>query len=134
MPFFAKHREELTTLKHIMILKIDWNKYRNLEKNGIMFSLVLRNENSVIVGYSVILVMPNMHFSDLIQAYSDTIYVHPKHRNTTWGIKLIKQTEKLAKEKGAKLMLWHGREGSVFSSIMPRLGYYVQDILFGKEL
>ncbi len=133
MPLFSQHREELATQKHLMNLKPAWDRYKVMEESGILFTLALYDD-PIIVGYSSIVVTQNLHYSDLVQAYEDTLFVLPKYRNTTWGIKLIKKAEVLAREKGAKLLLRHCRRGSVCASIMPRMGYYVQDILFGKEL
>lgn len=127
------HWEELATHKELMTLKPDVGRYVELEKAGRVLTLALF-DGAMIVGYSVTLLDASLHYSDLVMAYNDVLYVHPGYRKGTWGVKLIKRTETEAKARGARLMLFHGKESTNFSTLMPRLGYGVQDIVFGKEI
>jgi len=133
MPLLELHRDELATHKHIMKLNPDLQKYKEAERIGI-FSCLGLYDGEKLIGYSAIIITNNWHYSDLIQAYSDVLYVHPDYRNKVWGVKLIKATQKMAKDKGAGIIFFHGKPNTVFESIMPRLGYSTQDIVFGKEL
>jgi len=130
---FSLHREELATNKALMILKPDWDTYRNLEKLDKLLTLALY-DRALIVGYTVTLIYKNMHYSDLIDAFNDVLYLHPKYRKGSFGLRLIRKTEEEARKRGAKRMLWHGKVDTVFSSLMPKLGYSVQDIIFGRDL
>lgn len=127
------HREELTTHKHIMELKPDIAKYKAFEDAGNLFTLGLYDEEKI-VGYSVNIITHNIHYSDLRCVHNDILFVHPDYRRGSWGLKLIKATENMAKEKGAKLILFHGKEKTPFAALMPKLDYGVQDIMFSKEL
>ena len=130
---FSLHRDELATHKDIMVLKPDWDRYRNLENAGMLLTLAVYDENKII-GYSVTLLYHNMHYFDLADAFNDVLYIHSSYRNRPWGIRLIKRTEDEVRKRGAKMMLFHGKPGTVFSTIMPRMGYNVQDIVLSKEL
>lgn len=127
------HREELTTHKHLMALKPDVSRYKLLEDGGMLFTLALYDEQRI-VGYSVNMVVRNIHYSDLITSQNDILFVHPDYRRGMWGAKLIKETERVAKQRGASFIIFHGKPDTIFSSIMPRLGYGVQDIMFSKEV
>lgn len=127
------HREELTTHKHIMVLKPDVAKYKMLEDKGCLFTLALYDEDKI-VGYSVNILNNNLHYSDLVVVQNDILYLHPEYRKGAWGVKLIRETERAAKERGAKMVLFHGKENTAFSMLMPRLGYGVQDIMYSREL
>lgn len=127
------HREELTTHKHIMELKPDIEKYKVLEDNGLLMTLALYDEDKI-VGYSVNVLVRNIHYSDLVTAQNDILYVHPAYRKGSWGMKLIHETERMGKERGAKMILFHGKPNTSFSALMPRLGYGVQDIMYSKEV
>lgn len=127
------HREELTTHKHIMALKPDIGRYKALEDADRLITLALYDEDKI-VGYSVNLLNNNLHYSDLVIMQNDILYIHPQYRKGTWGMKLIKETEHMAAARGAKMVLFHGKENTSFSALMPRLGYGVQDIMFSKEL
>lgn len=127
------HRDELATHKHLMVLKPDISRYKMLEDRGSLLTLVVY-DGDTIIGYSVTVISQNLHYVDLVYAMNDILFIHPRFRGSMWGMKLIHETEKKAYERGAKLMIFHGKKDTAFSSLMPRLGYQVQDILFSKEL
>jgi len=130
---FEDHWQEVAKNKKVMILKPDYDKYRFLEESGIMRTLVAYEEDAVI-GYSVNFIQPHLHYSDLISCYNDIVFLSKEKRNSPVGLKLLRATEKAAKEWGADMMLWHVKEGTSIDSILPRLGYGVQDIVYSKTL
>lgn len=127
------HREELATHKNIMVLKPDIKKYKSLEDSGQLITLALYDGDKI-VGYSVTLLVNALHYADLPVAQNDIIYIRKDLRKGLWGIKLIKETEKLAASRGAKFITFHGKEKTAFSELMPKIGYGVQDIIFSREL
>ncbi len=127
------HWDEVAKNKHLMKLAPQVEKYRKLEAEGCLVCLFARS-GEVIVGYSINIVTPHLHYSDLVIAQNDVIYVHPAFRTSTLGLRLIKATEDACRDAGVKLMLMHGKEGTPFAKILPRKGYGVQDIIFSKEL
>lgn len=127
------HREELATNKKLMILKPDRQKYKKLEDLGCLKTLMLF-DNEKMIGYSILILTNALHYMDLTMGQSDVLFIHPDYRKGRWGIKLIQETEKLAKNHGIKFITWHGKENTSFSHLMPKLGYQVQDIIFSKEL
>lgn len=128
-----QHREELTTNKDIMVLNPNIEMYKIMEDKGMLFTLALY-DNENIVGYSVNILGNNLHYSDLLISQNDVLFVAKKYRKSTWGLKLIQETEKIAKEKGAKLISWHGKSDTSFSELMPKIGYKIQDITFSKVI
>ncbi len=130
---FEDHWQEVAKNKKVMVLKPDYDKYRFLEESGIMRTLVAY-EDDVVIGYSVNFIQPHLHYSDLISCYNDIVFLSKEKRNSPVGLKLLRATEKAAKEWGADMMLWHVKEGTSIDSILPRLGYGVQDIVYSKTL
>jgi len=130
---FEDHWQEVAKNKKVMVLKPDYDKYRFLEERGIMRTLVAY-EDDVVIGYSVNFIQPHLHYSDLISCYNDIVFLSKEKRNSPVGLKLLRATEKAAKEWGADMMLWHVKEGTSIDSILPRLGYGVQDIVYSKTL
>ena len=116
-----------------MILKPDTPRYLAMEKAN-MLLILAAYEHGQMVGYSLNIVGNHLHYADLVYAHNDLLFLHKDYRNTPIGLKLIRQTEKAAKERGARLMLWHAKEGTSLDKIMPRLKYNVQDIMYSKEL
>ena len=39
----------------------------------------------------------------------------------------------MARDKGARLMLWHAKPGTALEKILPRIGYRVEETAFCKE-
>lgn len=130
---FEDHWQEIAKNKKVMVLKPDYDKYRFLEESGIMRTLVAY-EDDVVIGYSVNFIQPHLHYSNLISCYNDIVFLSKEKRNSPVGLKLLRATEKAAKEWGADMMLWHVKEGTSIDSILPRLGYGVQDIVYSKTL
>lgn len=132
-PLLELHREELATYKHLMVLKPDLEKYRAVDKAGNLIGLGLFDDDKI-VGYSIFIITNALHYADLKMAQNDILYVHPDYRKTKWGLKLINESERVIKDLGIKMIMWHGKRDTNFSELMPKLGYIVQDIMFSKEL
>jgi len=130
---FAEHYDEIALNKQVMQLKPDADKYLELEANGSLFILAAYSDGNL-VGYSVNFTTSHMHYSDLIVASNDLLFVSKPHRKGKVGLKLIKATEAKARDVGAKLMLWHAKPDTALVELLPRLGYGVQDIIFSTEV
>lgn len=130
---FSEHWEEIALNKQVMVLKPDEQKYRNLEANG-MLLILGAFEGDRIVGYSVNVVTNHPHYADLVTCSNDLLFVTEDKRAGRLGLQLIRKTEEAAKERGARLMLWHAKPGTALEKMMPRLGYGVQDIIFSIQI
>lgn len=128
-----EHWEESSKNKQLMVLKPDENKYIQLDESGNLVHLVAYYNNKV-VGYSCNILTYHIHYCDLFVAYNDVLFIAKEHRNSPLGIRLIKQTKKAVKEKGVKLLLWHAKENTPLSKILPRLGCSVQEIIYSEQL
>lgn len=127
------HREELTTNKGLMILKPDISTYEMLESKNALLSLGAF-DGEEIVGYSVNIMAHNLHYSDLMMCQNDVLFVREDKRQGPTGLKLIYETERLAKDRGADLMLWHAKPDTNLNDILPRLAYRVQDVVYTRVL
>jgi hypothetical protein len=90
--------------------------------------------DGVIVGYSLNFIGPHFHYSDLVVCNNDVLFLRNDLRPSTVGLRLIRETERVAKTRGARLMLWHAKDQTSLAKIMPRMGYVVQDIIYSKEI
>lgn len=132
-PLLEEHWEEVALNKQLMVLKPDLEKYAKLEELGLIIALFAYADNKI-AGYSVNIIVNNMHYSDLIMCQNDVIFVSKEHRTSSLGIRLIKETEKYARELGAEMMLWHAKEHSNFSKLLRKKNYNIQDIIYSKNL
>ena len=130
---FDEHYEEIARNKHVMVLKPDEITYRKSEEMGSIFILSARQDD-VLIGYSVNFVTNHLHYADLRIAQNDLLFISKEHRGGRIGLKLIRETESHATSLGCKLMLWHCKENTTLSALLPRINYGVQDIIYSKEL
>lgn len=130
---FDEHWEEIARNKEVMILKPDYQKYRALEEIGACKSLIAYYDGKL-VGYSINFIQPHMHYSDLVICYNDIVYTDPAYRSKPVGLRLLKETEKKAKEWGARMMLWHVKPDTPMFKIMPRLAYNLGEVIYSKVL
>lgn len=130
---FEAHWREIALNKQLMALSPDLDAYGALESSGKLFTLCA-HEGGSLIGYSVNFIANHIHYSDLLVATNDALYIAPEYRRGGIGIKLIRQTEIAARELGARMMSWHAKENTALCALMARKGYGVQDIIFTKEL
>lgn len=130
---FSEHWDEIALNKQVMVLKPDGERYLSIEKAGGLFILVAYKDGEL-VGYSVNFVLNHLHYADLCIASNDLLFVAKAHRKSRLGLQLIKATEREAKTRGARLVLWHAKPETALVELMPKLGYRVQDIIYSREV
>ncbi len=133
-PLIREHWEEIARNKQVMVLKPHMDAYRALEQQDALISLGAFDAAGEMQGYSVSIVTRHLHYADLTYAHNDVIFVGQRHRSGTTGVRLMRETEKLAKDRGARLMLWHAKPDTALAGILPRMGYGVQDIVYSRQL
>ena len=121
MPLAALHRAELATAAHWERLAPNWDAYHLLEQSGALLGLVAYLGDEI-VGYSVSFVGPHLHFSGMRYAQNDALFVKPEHRHGKLGLRLMRETELLARARGARMMMWHAKPETTLEKILPRLG------------
>lgn len=127
------HWSEVALNKEVMVLKPDVARYKQLDELGMLFGIGAF-DNDHLVGYSASFIMPHPHYSDLVVASNDVLFVHSDYRKGRLGLRLIQETERIAKDRGAELVTWHAKQSTALEQLMPRLGYGVQDIIFSKVI
>lgn len=130
------HYQELCLNKDRVKLAPMWEKYAALEQAGCFVAYTVRNDG-VLVGYSGFFIQPHMHYSGLMTAINDVLFVHPEARGRA-GLQLVKfcesEIEKM-KQSGTELkIVWRAKAGTVLESLLPKLKYQPEEIAFGKLL
>ena len=132
-PMVRRHWEEVALHKGLMRLDPDWLRYRAMEQRGLLLALALEVDGEV-VGYTLGTVAPHLHYQDLMVYANDAVFVDAKHRGGGVGLRLMRETERVAKSRGAQMAAWHAKQGTRMDALMPRLGYGVQDIIYTRAL
>ena len=128
------HWAEVGSHQGVRALNIPADKYADLESRGMLLSLFALDERGEIAGYSINIVAMNMHSADTCYVQNDALFLSNAHRKGFAGIRLMKETEKAAKARGAKLMIWHAKEQTGLDRLLPLLGYGVLDVMYSKEI
>jgi hypothetical protein len=129
----VEHWQEIAKNKHLMVLSPDVERYALLEREGRTLAL-FAYEGDALIGYSVSFIAAHLHYSDLVFAQNDVLFVTKRHRKGRAGLSLIRETEASAKRAGCQMIIWHAKQGTALDQLMPRLGYGVQDIMYSREL
>lgn len=129
---FEQHYQEVALDKNLLKLDANWDSYKIMESSGRLMAIGAFS-GELLIGYSVNIVMQALHYAKLLFCQNDLLFVAREYRNGV-GRKLIQHTEKLARERGVHLMLWHAKQATTLDRLLPRLGYNVQDIIYSKKL
>lgn len=87
-----------------------------------------------LIGYSSAWIWPHPFNPAIGFCSSEALYVKPAYRGSSVPGRLIKATEKQAKDMGASRFLWHTRAGTPFAQALIKRGYKDLDTIVMKEL
>jgi hypothetical protein len=128
-----RHYAELTLDKDVMKLAPDWDKYKELNKDG-KLSIVCAYDGDKMVGYSVFFLNEHIHYKNNIIANNDVLFLAPEYRLGMTGIKLIKYSEMILQQLGVSKVIWHIKQAKDFRKLLHRMGYQDEDIIVGRAL
>lgn len=128
------HWEEIANNKEAIKLAPNVEQYTTMQNAGILNNLVIYDDEKI-VGYSVLLIAPHLHYMNDKYAYVDVLYLNPEYRKSKLGILLVNETEKFAKEQGAKIIQHHVKpHHQTLGKIIERKGYKVAETIYAKLL
>ena len=84
------HHAEVGLHKERMPLAVDWEKYHDLERLGIL-KLAAARAGEELIGYASWLCMPHLHYMTTPHALNDAIYVQRAYRGI--GVRLMRDSE-----------------------------------------
>jgi predicted GNAT superfamily acetyltransferase len=128
------HWQEIARDKKLMKLSPDVSQYRAMEDADMLISIGAFDDDGKMCGYAVSFIGTHLHYSELTYAHNDVLFVAEEYRSKRLGLRLIRETERIAKEKGARMVSWHAKQDSMLAAMLPKLGYCVQDIIFSREV
>lgn len=117
----------------VLKLDPDWDMYRKLELEGLLYIFTCRDSGKL-VGYFTVFIIPNLHCKGNTRAVNDSIFMEKSYRKGFTGIRLIKFAESCIKKDGHKTLTIATTEINPIDSIIYRLGYSKVSTSFEKEL
>lgn len=128
------HADEIRGLLGYAQVLPQWDMYSELEYQKHLLALGVFNERNQIVGYSINIVSPHLHYVQTTFCICDAIYVHPAYRGTGIGMKLIHTTEDEARALGCTLMNFHAKPGTAFHNILLHNKYFERDVILERNI
>ena len=126
-----KHHEEVEDQR--IPLAPDYNTYMEIEKLGMFHGFTARKDGKLI-GYATYTTMPMLHHLTTKAAVCDLLYITPEHRGGWLGVKLLKFSESVLKDRGADLLIMNIKTKHDFGAMLKRLGYEHTEVQYSKHL
>lgn len=130
-PFAPLHWEEIALDHNAVPLDMNWNKYREMDKSG-MLHLVTARDDGKIIGYHVSMIGGHLHYKSTLHASVDLYFVKQEYRKGRIGIKLFKFTEESLKAIGVQKIVTGTKVHKDNSRLFEYLGYHNTEIIFTK--
>lgn len=130
-PLLEKHWQEIAHFKDIP-LDPDYDLYLKMQDLKMLRCFSMRDGNAQLVGYSVFVVRPNMHYRSCITATEDIIFVHPSARGH--GMFFIHWCDEQLKFYGVQVVTHHIKVNFDWSKALMRQGYEFTDKQLCKRL
>ena len=133
-PLMIEHWEEVAKATGTPEPRIDPVQLATLEDAGATVTLGVFDDAGKLVGYSLNLIGPPIDFAGMLVMQNEGIFIRKEHRCSV-AVRLIAESERIAKERGATRALWHTYMDSRADALFSRLpGYKVYDRPYSKEL
>lgn len=111
-------------------LCIDWEKYFELERDGVLRFFSARDDGKL-VGYIVVIVISPLTTKYSPVALLDSVYVDKNYRGKT-GSKLFKFVENCVREDGIHRILASSSAMNPIGSFLERMGYFEVETKYEK--
>lgn len=130
-PLLKEHWAEIATFKDIE-LNPDYDRYLMLEKTGYTKSYSARDGDGRLCGYAVYFLFNHMHYKQALYAQQDILYVLPEQRRM--GGLFIKYCDEELKKCGVVCVTQHVKASLNFGTLLERIGYTLQDLIYIRRL
>jgi len=127
---FEAHWREVGRYKEKIQLEPDFQKLTMFERGQILASFTVR-DNGRLVGYSMFICTPALHYMSHVVAYNDAIYVVPELRGAA-GRALIQVAERELIARGASKIVYHFKVAHDRGPLMDKLGYEAAENIYEK--
>lgn len=113
-------------------LSPNWERYLEVEAEDQLIVIDARSRG-VLIGYAVASLFRHPHY-DLVVCQQDLLFVHKEWRHERVGLHLINRLRKEATARGAHHMLMHAKPDTTLGTLLPRLGFNLEELVFKETL
>lgn len=126
------HWEEVARNKDKQKLSVDFDRYTDMEEEGVLVAYVLR-EDGVAKGYSTYFLNTHLRY-DMYCALNDVIYVSPELRHGSVTKEFIEYCEKDLKSRGVENVMISMKSDHRFESLLKSCGYGPLEVSYSKYI
>ena len=130
---YKLHWEEVANYKDKVFLEVDFELINSLDDKGRLISIVAE-EDGDIIGYAMFIISTHLHYKSLVTAANDVLFLREDKRKSGVGLKLINESLRIVKEKGATKVTFHIKPNHDFSPLLKRMGFLHEELIYGKLL
>lgn len=132
-PMLVDHWLALGSFPDLAPLKPDFATIIALDENGKLMSIGAFDGDEL-VGYSINVMTNWLHSADVQMCQNMVIWLDVKYRAGANGLKLIRETERLAKAKGCGVFLCGAKDDTTMFELLPKLKYTVHETVYARVL
>ena len=132
-PLLQAHYEEIAQARDIIKLDPDLNHYRAQERAKKLEVHTARFDGEL-VGYSVWLIGPHLHYKESLTAKSDVLFVDKRFRAGMLGVKFIKYTTEQIALRGVQRILMNTKKLHDFGMLLERQGFEPLETIYSKVI
>lgn len=114
-------------------LKPSLKLHQLLQDAGVLIALAAFDGDEI-VGYSTATVGPHMFNDEVMVCTTSALFVKKSHRGGSIPGRLVIETERAAKRRGAQLLFWQTRAGTELATTLKKRGYIDADVAVMKEI
>jgi hypothetical protein len=129
----TRHYAELAHFKDIPF-DLDQHKYNVLDEAGLLRLHTARDREWRLMGYTSLIVSPNIHYRTSLQAMQDVVFMLPEFRYGAIGSRLIAFSDRQLEAEGVQVVYRNTAEELDFSAVLKHLGYQPVERLFARRL
>jgi hypothetical protein len=118
---FKQHYEEIAERTDVIKFDPNIERYGQLYDLGVIEVHTARDDGKL-VGYSVWMIFPHMHYKSSMTASSDILYIHPDYRKGLMGFGFLRWTIEEIKKRNPQRILLHVKPFIDYGPILERLG------------
>lgn len=110
----------------------DINQYLFLQAHDSLIAMTLRDAESVLRGYTLLILYKSLHLKTELCGNVDTFYVQPDHRKAM--PRLMSKLEETLRERGVSIIGWPVTMTGKMYGILQRRGYIADDVVMEFKL
>ncbi len=133
-PLLTRHWEEIALYKDIIPLSPNYARYSEMEAKRRLCVVTARFEGEL-VGYACFIVDASLHYSTILWAVSDVIWLAPEHRGAKMGNELLDYAELALLSRGVVVVHVVAKTAHpALGALLDRRGYSVTETIHAKVL